>query len=892
MFLYVFWSLIASGFAQKQCNEESSCVGEDITELSTLVYCNGFNSCSETTIKGGSYFVANGAFSAFNAKNITTPVSSLCEGESSCRNVSYLKSSNIRCGGESSCFASTMINPSNVQLYGYKSGAYSTINLYVQDSVILISGALSLYNANINMYISLTLGASQDYALKNANIYCDSGQTCSIECYGYGCANISSATGNGTYNITCTYNLVPNILCSSNDIADGLSIDIEKDLPSALIGSLMNPNIDDNLQYNNDVYSMYQNLSHGSILGINCGDVSECSSTSLNYINKAIGCTSFNGCYNATVSLTVNNSQHNNYNYSTNHSIVNLMSIYCGGVSSGEVGEFKMDVPFDDSNLFSIHCNGVASCHAAKQLSGANNVFCAGDFSCGKTIIMSMARVFGTGYSSLFQTQILNTRNDIYCIAMNACAQSYITNTSGNIYGFGYQSMKSATVRNSLNDTVVEKMYLIGYETGHGISIYNVESLYGSGHEVLRESIISGIRNLYVSGTNSLHSSRITTQFNLTNYNYNPRVILDIEGHVDGTYNVECSVGDECYIQCKSQTSCTNMALVCNGICYLDCGNYTNVNTNAEYIYNQCPTNITGNWTYGKVSTQNPTTFPTAIPTADPTFPASMSTSMPTIIPTIMPTVIPTTDPTVFKTIYGMTNSPTVIPVEGLQLNDLNFTFSYTLDILLNSTIQHTDIDYNYSILNVNNKSLANNIVASLEEISYLVANIDNKEITIIMQQMLSYNDSETNTVHSKCVLQKSDSIQETDQYVSWQANWIRMNVTFIDFYKLEQWENKLEYIIGPFDRLLSKSDYFINDTILISYCQSQSQDINVFEDEDSKDELKSLTIFVTVCVLGSFIIIGICGCIDAVFCRQNEVFSIGAVISSATYTVDIVSGK
>ena len=38
---------------------------------------------------------------------------------------------------------------------------------------------------------------------------------------------------------------------------------------------------------------------------------------------------------------------------------------------------------------------------------------------------------------------------------------------------------------------------------------------------------------------------------------------------------------------------------------------------------------------------------------------------------------------------------------------------------------------------------------------------------------------------------------------------------------KFEEWQNNIELIIGPFDRYLSKLDYFVNDTIFVSYILS-----------------------------------------------------------------------
>ena len=48
-----------------------------------------------------------------------------------------------------------------------------------------------------------------------------------------------------------------------------------------------------NINDDDDVCSMYKNLSEPNVLGINCGDYGECSFefSTLNYTNKAICCT-------------------------------------------------------------------------------------------------------------------------------------------------------------------------------------------------------------------------------------------------------------------------------------------------------------------------------------------------------------------------------------------------------------------------------------------------------------------------------------------------------------------------------------------------------------------------------------------------------------------------
>ena len=79
--------------------------------------------------------------------------------------------------------------------------------------------------------------------------------------------------------------------------------------------------------------------------------------------------------------------------------------------------------------------------------------------------------------------------------------------------------------------------------------------------------MVSGIRNLYVSGRDALRNSSITTKLSISDNSTDSRVILDIDGTNNYSYHVSCSSGDKCFIYCRSETSCTNMMLVCDGMC-------------------------------------------------------------------------------------------------------------------------------------------------------------------------------------------------------------------------------------------------------------------------------------------------------------------------------------
>ena len=308
----MFWCSFCVWMWVEVCNGSSECAGQSLLASNSTINCDGFDSCGNIpTIITGDNFFARGAYSSYNSTKIISRNHSYCNGKSSCSSVKYFQNyNNINCDGSESCFntiinRTTSSNPGSIiYLDGYKSGAYSTFNLY-ENTQIETHGGLSLYHATINIYKSSTIVAYQDFSLIGVNLHCSSGQSCRIKCYGYGCANISSATGSGTYNAICAYNYVSNILCngssSSGNVVDGITIDFDNDLPSTLVNTLINININsdadnvdhDDLRFQDDVYLLYKNVSNPNVLGINCGNYQECTYNRLNYDNKAICCTAY-----------------------------------------------------------------------------------------------------------------------------------------------------------------------------------------------------------------------------------------------------------------------------------------------------------------------------------------------------------------------------------------------------------------------------------------------------------------------------------------------------------------------------------------------------------------------------------------------------------------------
>ena len=390
-------------------------------------------------------------------------------------------------------------------------------------------------------------------------------------------------SGVGNYSIDCRHNLVSNIFCNEEDGDDEISITALNNLPTSIT----------DIGFKNvDTYSLCTN---SSVLGINCGNYRECESDTLNYENKAICCGAEQGCFYVSATLTINVSRN-----SVNDKLEDMIDIHCGGsgscydTSSGSSTFMINNVNTDGDNSssnFDIFCDGYWSCYFL-HLSGADNVWCLGAVACADATINSMKNVFGFASGSIQYANISNITQNVYCMAYQSCRYATFSDIGGNIYGLAFQSLYEATISNTLGDTITDKIYVIGYQGGDSMQITNVKSIFASGYQVLYDSVISGFRNLYVNGTDSLDRSILTTQLriNVNDTSINSTVRLYIDGTNSNTYLVTCSSGDECIINCLSSTGCTNMILICSDACYLNCGNYSDVNGN------DCPSSITGTW--------------------------------------------------------------------------------------------------------------------------------------------------------------------------------------------------------------------------------------------------------------------------------------------------------
>ena len=201
------------------------------------------------------------------------------------------------------------------------------------------------------------------------------------------------------------------------------------------------------------------------------------------------------------------------------------------------------------------------------------------------------------------------------------------------------------------------------------MQINNVRSVFARGYQVLYGAIISGCRDLHVNGSNSLTQSQITTKLRITNdTNLNSKVRLYIDGTNSDTYNITCSNDDKCIIDCLSSTSCTNMFLTCNCICYLNCGNYS------DSLGNDCPSTIYGTW-YPLTPTSNPTIIPSVSPSDLPLMIPTNLPSVTTLNPTRNPSISPTNLTTITShTLHGQSSTLNTANTADVNYNNQNRT--------------------------------------------------------------------------------------------------------------------------------------------------------------------------------------------------------------------------
>ena len=333
-----------------------------------------------------------------------------------------------------------------------------------------------------------------------------------------------------------------------------------------------------------------------------------------------------------------------------------------------------------------------------------------------------------------------------------------------------------------------------------------------------------------------------------------------------------------------------------------------NATTNTRIINCAIPTKSPTDTPFAK-PTRNPT-----LPTPAPTKPPTVTTNAPTVSPSNTPSLSPTLSPTLptqsqhpsLNPSQSPSKSPSESPSESPSQNPSQFptnipslaptidyyfhcfNISNFVNILFNSQMQQ----HNATNLN-NNIFLQNDMVNLLEQVSHSV--ITDQKINVIaikITKIWAYNKS----VSDNCLIDNYTINNNNNQQTY--SSWIHFELKFSNSDSEENWDAQLDTIINIFGNDLAKSGHFNNDTISLSYCQFKDSstltvdhDVNDQDSTNPSKDLEYSSLIFTICVISCFTLISLFGFIDAKLVRRNEIFSIGAIMPAATYTLDVVSG-
>lgn len=631
------------------CENSYECYG-DSNITGSLIDCYGAYSCGNSgKMEASGSISLTGFHSAFSSSSVTS-YSNLdqteCFGASACRNVAilynYYKGND--CYGSYSCVNVTHTGD-NVYGYGYDSSSFATINR--SDgilSTIYVAGASSFQYTKINIYGTTWLNTYVDFGMVGAELYCHTGITCSVDCMGYGCANISSMTGGGSYSIDCEYNLGDNIACDAGEFE--LDLQLGTDIPDILYKRYNQ--LDDYKSLNPEIGQAMCTSGRNNLIGANCADNKACDYDDILLNNSAVCCTGYYACEYGDIDLTISDDLVVNSSDS--------IGIMCGGSLSCDetsiiIHNANTYVDSDGNNkTVNVYCDGASACQKATIIRGGYDVFCNSFYACYQVRIYQNENVYSLGYAALVDSEVYDTGKNVYCLAFRSCRDTIIGEIGNVVYGFGYYSLQEANVYNIASNKTISKVYVVGYLTGYQARFQNVESLYAGGHFALQHAKIQGIRELVVSGVDVLFNTTIAT--GLTNnrmYDESGNMVtMYIKGTNSNSYTVICDTNETCYIYCESSTACTNMILTCNGTCFVVC----------DEDGNQCPQIVTGNSYLIMAPTSYPTE-PSIVPTHSPSVPTYIPSQMPTVVPT-EPSIVPTSSPTMPTS--DPTDRPTTSP--------------------------------------------------------------------------------------------------------------------------------------------------------------------------------------------------------------------------------------
>ena len=414
---------------------------------------------------------------------------------------------------------------------------------------------------------------------------------------------------------------------------------------------------------NSDIRNSYQFCNNNAT--VNCDDFKECESQSVAGASRAVCCTAANACLNASSIIGYGSNGNNNNSVTPNIAIrcdgsqscfsptngINMVgingSIYITGYQAGYTTSVHTDsdtaIATNNKDLYDIFCSGDQSCYQSR-FNTANNLYCTGNLACYKSpLINNINNVIVYGYQAASYSTMSNI-NNIYCYpaGKESCTGSTISNVSGMVLAVGDQVL---------------------YDS----EIYNVSNLFCISTASCKNSKIKGVHNTIIgNGDDALCGTIITSD---SNFNDNGTLYVFVSGTNSGTsFDIYCTVGDTCYIQCQSSGACSNLILHCNNNCYVDCDDENGIDCPLSGVYNDWITDA-----------------PSAAPSMLPTSPTSLPTAIPTTSPTT-PTVSPTSAPT--STIRDMSTTSVNIASTNIKTNTNSIT---TTMVSTKNTTQATE---------------------------------------------------------------------------------------------------------------------------------------------------------------------------------------------------------
>ena len=441
------------------CSDAYSCYGQSLA-ISLFLECNGYHSCGKADIAltASSTINCAGSYACFAATKLTTLGAVSCRGLFSCAYVNYIypSSSDTYCYGEQSCVNSTIYDTSgrDVRCYGalscygatlYISGDAQFEGFYSGENAVVSSSDSSIF---VQLYSMCG----------NVTVICNSGHTCTIDCYESGC-NRAIFNGTGTFIFDCNNNPQESDACpgSSGRVLSSFMLDegyneFISDPTIQTIGAKLSPLEKGSIDSNDNVYDPCNETTANAI---HCANDSEC--TSINVTNHIgpICCSGSDSCnlwsnIKTTTSLSVLNSS----------DIIDNTAIRCDGYWSCKYGTILANVgdifysasgggtqsSAESGNNGNIYVTGNSG-GTFSDFSG-DTVYCLVEAGCWASTIYESENIWVVGSRPFARGTAFNITNEIYCHGERSCEGTSFTNVGNSIYAAGYKAMGDTTISN------------------------------------------------------------------------------------------------------------------------------------------------------------------------------------------------------------------------------------------------------------------------------------------------------------------------------------------------------------------------------------------------------------------------------------------------------------